>query len=96
MNVKERYKTLLIEIITMHLPDTKIYLYGSRARGTHREGSDIDLAVDAGKKVEWSVLSRICEDIEDTTIPLFVDVVDIHCVGKDFLDEIQREWVVWR
>ncbi len=38
-----KYKTILVPIITKHLPGAEIILYGSRARGDEREGSDIDI-----------------------------------------------------
>jgi predicted nucleotidyltransferase len=30
-----------------------MYLFGSRARGTHQPSSDIDLAIDAGRKLDF-------------------------------------------
>lgn len=45
----EHYKKKFIEIITKHLPNTSIYLYGSRARKDHHEGANVDLALDNKK-----------------------------------------------
>ncbi len=91
----ERYKNRLIELITKHLPHTSIYLYGSRARKDHREGSDVDLALDNKKKIGRSIISDIKEDLEESTIPLFVDVVDVHDVSSEFLKEIKKDWIQW-
>ena len=45
-SVLPRYKNELISIIHSYLPGCTIYLFGSRAIGKERPGSDIDLAVD--------------------------------------------------
>lgn len=91
-----RYKNKLIAIILQYLPTAKIYLYGSRARGSNYPGSDVDLAIDAGQKIGSSKLAEIKEAIEVTTVPFFVDVVDVNDITSDFLDEIKQEWVLWR
>ena len=77
------------------MPEAKIYLYGSRARGDHSQGSDVDLCIDAGKKLGWRVIGNIKEDCEESTIPLFVDVVDFHDIGEDFRTHIMKDAVLW-
>ncbi len=41
-------KDKIIKVIEIFYPNAKIYLFGSRARGTNEEQSDIDIAIDAG------------------------------------------------
>ena len=95
--VKEHYKNKLIEIITKYLPDCAIYLYGSRARKDHVAGSDIDLALDNKTTINRLVIAQIQEDIDEkTTIPLMVDLIDVHAVDKAFLETIKKEWVPWK
>ena len=50
-NLNQKYAEKLISIIHIHLPEVVVYLYGSRARGDNRPGSDIDLALDAQTKI---------------------------------------------
>lgn len=89
------YKKELLSIIHKYLPNCKVYLFGSRARKTHREGSDIDLAIDTGKKVSLDIILDIKAEIEETTIPLFVDIVDMYSISDDFKEEIMKDKVVW-
>ncbi len=89
------YKKELLSIIHQHLPGCTVYLFGSRARKTHRQGADIDLAIDAGKKVDLNTILSIKADIEETTIPLFVDVVDMHAISSDFKEEILKDKIIW-
>ena len=91
----QRFKETLIKIIRQHLPNCKIYLFGSRARGTHKEGADVDIALDNGAPIDFSVMLATTGDIEESDLHLFVDVVDVHRVDKDFLDMIKKEWIEW-
>ncbi len=50
------------------------YIFGSRAIGTFKEGSDIDIAI-AGKKITLDTVARILETFEYSTLPYKVDIV---------------------
>lgn len=90
-NLKVDYQKILIKIIKKHVPTARIYLYGSRARGDHSMGSDIDVALDARHKIERLLVLHIKDDIEESTIPLFVDVIDLHNISETFKNEITPE-----
>lgn len=46
----------------------KAVLFGSRAKGTHKNGSDIDLAL-VGDKLDWRALGRIDSALDDLSLP---------------------------
>lgn len=83
-------------MINNHIPKAHIYLYGSRARGDNTKGSDVDLALDMEEPIDSFTMSTIKEEIEESTLPLFVDLIDVHSVSQDFLDEIKKDWVKWQ
>ena len=68
----------------------KVILFGSRARGTHKERSDIDLAVSGGNAGEFY------SDLEDDAWTLLMfDVVDIdNGISEELKKEIDRDGVV--
>lgn len=43
-------------------------LFGSRAKATHKPGSDIDLAL-VGKDLNWRVVGRIYDTLDDLLLP---------------------------
>lgn len=43
-------------------------LFGSRAKGVHRNGSDIDLAL-TGDHLDWRLPGRINDALDDTLLP---------------------------
>ena len=92
----EKYKKTLLEIIQEILPKCKVYLFGSRARCDHDEGADIDLALDNGKPIGHKTIYLIQEKIEETTIPLHVDLVDIQDAGEAIKKEIESEGILWK
>ena len=94
--VTEKYKSMLIEIILKRLSGTKIYLFGSRAKGYSDSGSDIDLALDNGEKIEFKILLDIADDITNSTLPYFVDVIDIHAVDQKFYQAIKEDLIPWK
>jgi hypothetical protein len=73
-------------IILSQIPDpnAKIFLFGSRATGTAQKWSDIDIGILPSSKMPWNTLPHIKEDLESSTIPYKVDVVDFSVVSDRF------------
>lgn len=92
----ERYKKILLEIIHKELPDCKVYLFGSRARGDNYPGSDIDLGLDAGKVIDISLIGKLLGIIEETNIPLYVDLVDLNSADDDFREKVISKGILWK
>lgn len=95
MVLPTKYKTELIRIIHKHLPSCKIYLFGSYAIGKERPGSDIDLALDREEKIPHDIILKILIDIDDTTIPMKVDLIDIHKAPEELKKDILTEGILW-
>lgn len=95
-NFTENYKTIIVPIVIKHLPNAKIILYGSRARGDFRQGSDIDIALDAGHKIDRLIMSKIAGDLEESKLPICFDVVDFWNVSEDMKNEIRKDGVIWK
>ncbi len=94
--VQKKYRSILINIIEKHLVECKIYLFGSRAQGSHVRSSDIDIALDNQKEISSKILGLIKEEIEKSIIPYFVDVVDLHSVDDKMKEQILKHGVLWK
>ncbi len=90
------YKKIIVDSVTQVLPKCSIYLFGSRARNTNREGADIDVALDNQKVISFQDLMTIRNNLEDSHIPVNMDIVDLHAVSQDFKNKILPEIVVWK
>jgi len=60
-------------------------IFGSRAKGTYKEGSDIDLAL-KGKRLDYDIIKEIAVQLNEyLPIPFFVDVIDYTHLKKEAL-----------
>ena len=55
----------------------KVLIFGSRAKGNYREGSDIDLAA-LGTGLDYAQLLQILAEIDDLGLLYSVDLLDYH------------------
>lgn len=94
--INPKYKKEVIHAVEYHFPHAKIILFGSRALGIAHEGSDIDIAIDVGSPIPLEEMSRIRITMENLTIPLFVDVVDMQRISKEFKEIILKNGIVWK
>ncbi|WP_228024719.1 nucleotidyltransferase domain-containing protein [cf. Phormidesmis sp. LEGE 11477] len=73
----------------------QVILFGSRAKGTHHRGSDVDLSI-KGKGITYSTVIQLSESLnEERPLPYFFDVVDYDSLGNEPLrDHIDRVGIV--
>jgi uncharacterized protein len=83
-------------IIERYAPNVKIILYGSRARKDFKGGSDIDVALDAGKRLEGGIMANILADMEESALPICYDIVDFHELSAQMRSEILKDGVIWK
>ena len=68
----------------------QVVLYGSRAKGNFKPGSDIDLAIDA-PLFNLQKLLALQVGIDDLMLPYKVDVTVLHQIdNKELREHIQR------
>jgi predicted nucleotidyltransferase len=66
------------------------FLFGSRAMGSHRYGSDLDIAID-GYGLTIDDLLQIRAGIDDLNLPFILDLVLIQRIDNpELLDHIRR------
>lgn len=72
----------------------RVILFGSRAKGTHAKGSDIDLAVKGLSDLEVIRLSMILN--EELDLPYFFDVIGVESItNQELKKHIQRKGKVF-
>lgn len=96
MGVKIEYKTKIINLISAMNPNLKIYLFGSRAVDQESGGSDIDIALDAGHRMEIVDVGEIRDILNATHIPHKIDVVDLNFVPEKMRAIILKEGILWK
>ena len=78
------------------LPDAKIYLFGSRSKGTHKKYSDVDLAVKTKAKEISKRIALFKASWEETKIPYKVDITSWKDIYKPYLQDIRKtKKIIW-
>lgn len=71
--LKEIHIKKIISVLANCLDIDKAILYGSRAKGNYREGSDIDISL-VGKNLNLDKLLRIETELDNLLLPYNIDV----------------------
>ncbi|GGX55402.1 nucleotidyltransferase family protein [Saccharospirillum salsuginis] len=85
---------IIQRILQRHLAGYDVWAFGSRARGTARPFSDLDLAVITEKPLTMNRLSALTSDFSESDLPWKVDVVDWSTLSDSFKQIISRDKVV--
>ncbi len=84
----------LLAILGSYSEVQSAILYGSRATGNYKPGSDIDLTL-VGPNVTFQTLKRIMGAISDSSIPYQVDLsIYEHITDPDVRDHIKRRGIL--
>ena len=80
-------------ILAARIPGAKAWVFGSRSSGDGvRSSSDLDLAVDAGRRLSLSVFAELREDFDESSLPFSVDVVDIQAMDPAFRKLVEPDF----
>jgi predicted nucleotidyltransferase len=84
---------IVTEILSSRVPDRPVFVFGSRATGTARRRSDLDLAI--GGRVPLTLRQRalLNDDFDESDLPIKVDVVDLNAITPEFRERIARDFV---
>lgn len=68
----------------------EVIIYGSRAKGNYREGSDIDITL-KGEKLTEEIRSKVWLDLDDLNTPYLIDLSIFHALtSESLINHIQR------
>jgi predicted nucleotidyltransferase len=89
----DRIKDIVLDALAGY--SVTVYLFGSRARGTARRASDVDIAVEAHRPLPPGVLARLRDTLEESTVPYRVEILDLASAGDALRRRVKQEGVVW-
>jgi predicted nucleotidyltransferase len=94
--LKETTNLQICEVLARYPHIDKAILYGSRAKGNFRNGSDIDLALCGGADLTLEVLYKIMNDLDDLLLPYTIDLSIFEQINdSDIIEHIQRVGVTF-
>ena len=94
--LKENALDGIRSVLAHHPQVDRAILYGSRAKGNFKRGSDIDLTLIGGDDLTLKVMFRILDDLDDLLLPYIIDLSILgHIDYAAVLDHIQRVGVTF-
>jgi len=86
----EQVVAMICDVFKVHPEVESVMLYGSRARGNYKVGSDIDLTMQ-GEALDYRLLSTINQELYDLPIPYTVDLSILSEISNpNMVEDIQR------
>ena len=86
---------LIQSVFKNHGGIVKAILYGSRAKGNYRNGSDIDLTL-VGADLDLSTLLKIENELDDLFLPHKIDLSIFHKIeNTDLVEHINRVGIIF-
>lgn len=94
LDLPEEHRRLVLELLAKHLPGVEVRAYGSRVTGAGHEGSDLDLVVCARESLPAKALLHLRAAMNESALPMEVEIFDWRALPRSFQEEIEREHVV--
>lgn len=81
---------ILKTIFAKHEKVSKVIVYGSRAKGTNTDRSDVDLVI-CNSNIDRHQLGRLILDISNSNFPYTIDIqIYEHLKNKKLIEHINR------
>ena len=95
LELPERYRRQVEEILRDRIPDAEVWAYGSRVDGTSYEASDLDLVVRTPglRPISAMDMEGLREASRESNIPIIVEARDWARLPTSFHREIERNYV---
>ncbi|MEA2013527.1 MAG: nucleotidyltransferase domain-containing protein [Verrucomicrobiota bacterium] len=97
INLLEKYILFIKTIFDKNIvfPESTAFIFGSRATGSNTDTSDIDIAL-KGDRLTFGKISLIKEDLENSSIPYKIDLVNYSEATEKIKNAIDKEGVlIW-
>ena len=90
--LKPQYLNMLLEIFQNYCPKATIWAYGSRIKNEAHEGSDLDLVIKnfSDEEKDLYTLKKL---LNDSDIPILIDIHDFNHLPKSFQEEIENDYI---
>ena len=94
LDLQPDYLKIVQDILQRRVPQLEIWAFGSRAKGTAKPYSDLDLAIITSQSLDLAILAALSDELSDSNLPFKVDVIDWATTSEAFRAIIARDKVV--
>lgn len=94
IDIRPDHWAIVRDILQKHVPQYDVWAFGSRAKGTAKRYSDLDLTVITEEPLSLKVSAALADDFSASDLPWKVDVVDWAATEVAFRKIMERDRVV--
>lgn len=94
IDIRPDHWEIIQTILKKNVPQYEVWAFGSRARWTAKQYSDLDLAVITDKALSLATSAELSDDLAESDLPWRVDIVDWATTSEAFRKIIEKDKVV--
>ena len=94
IDIRPDHWAIVRDILHKHVPQYAVWAFGSRAKWTAKEFSDLDLAIITDSPLPLATSAALADDFSESDLPWKVDIVDWAETSETFQQIIEKDRVV--
>ncbi|MXX15052.1 MAG: restriction endonuclease subunit S [Gemmatimonadetes bacterium] len=96
LDLPSRYRDQIEVLLREHVPGVEVWAYGSRVNGESHDASDLDLVLRGPdlERIPSGQLADLTEALEQSNVPIIVQIHDWARLPESFHREIEQAYVV--
>lgn len=94
LDISNEELQIVQSILKRHVPDSIVWVFGSRVTGKAKKFSDLDLCVKGPQTMSLELLGEMAEDFAESNLPWKVDIVDWWSISEGFREIVERDRVL--
>jgi predicted nucleotidyltransferase len=97
MDYQKKYLAIARDIVLKHVnrEHYAVFLFGSRAAGTHGRSADIDVGIEGDAPLAPKIIAAINEELEQSLVPYHIDIVDFYGADTHFKQIAKQRIITW-
>lgn len=97
LDLDPKHAAIVRQILTKHIPNQTVWVYGSRIKGTSHDGSDLDLVVmPSSHTLTTKQLSTLKAAFSESDLPILIDITNWETIPDHFKSEIEKTHAIFQ
>jgi type I restriction enzyme S subunit len=89
IDISQENWLIVRDILQRYVPDREVWAFGSRAKWTAKEFSDLDIAIIGDEPLSIGLMAEMKEAFQESPLPFKIDIVDWASITPAFQQIIQ-------
>lgn len=89
IDISQENWLIVRDILQRYVPDREVWAFGSRAKWTAKEFSDLDIAIIGDEPLSIGLMAEMREAFQESPLPFKIDIVDWASITPAFQQIIQ-------